>query len=86
MTIDEWNVLIAKYAEAWEHLANTIQRVGGALTKIFRSINNKEKSEVKENKPFIPHCKKNRHIKDYAPMYRVERRIQKHLPYQRRNY
>ena len=41
---------------------------------------------AKEKAMFVPHYKKNQYLKNYTPRYKAERRIQKHLPYQRRNY
>ncbi len=86
MTTDEWNALLNKLTEALEQFAVTVRRAADTLTKIFGSINNKKKSAVKKNVPFTPHCKKNQYLKNYTPIYRAERKIQKHLPYQRRNY
>ena len=87
MTTDEWNTLLNKFTEAWEQFTVTVRQVADALIKIFEQLyDEKEKTRQKEKRCFVPHCKKNQCLKNYTPRYRVERRVQKHLPYQRRNY
>lgn len=86
MITDEWNALLNQLTEVLEYIVNTIQKAADALAKVFEKINKEEKGEVKKNIPFTPHCKKNRYIKNYTPIYRIERKIRKNLPYQRRNY
>lgn len=86
MTTDEWNVLLNKLTEVWEQFAVTVRQAADALTKILGCISDEKEKRAKENAMFVPHCKKNQYLKTYTSIYRVERRIQKHLPYQRRNY
>lgn len=86
MTMDEWNALLDKLTEAWEQFAVIVRRAADALTKIFEQLHDEKEKRAKEKAMFVPHCKKNQNLKNYTPRYRVERRVQKHLPYQRRNY
>lgn len=86
MTMEEWNALLNKLTEAWEQFTVTIEQAADALTKIFGCISDEKEKRAKENAVFMPHCKKNQYLKNYTPIYRVKRRIQKHLPYQQRNY
>lgn len=86
MTMDEWNALLDKLTEAWGQFVVTVRQAADALTKIFGQLRDEEEKRSKENITFVPRCKKNQYLKNYTPRYRIERRIQKHLPYQRRNY
>lgn len=86
MTMDEWNALLNKLTEVWESFAVIVRQAADALTKIFGQLHDEEEKHAKEKETFLPHCKKNQYLKSYTPRYRVEKRIQKHLPYQRRNY
>lgn len=86
MTTDEWNALLNKLTEAWEQFEVTVRQAADTLAKIFGQIRDEEEKRAKEKAMFVPHCKKNQYLKNYTPRYKVERRIQKHLPYQRRNY
>lgn len=86
MTMDEWNALLNKLTEAWEQFTVTVRQAADALTKIFGQLRDEEEKRSKEKTTFVSRCKKNQYLKNYAPRYKVERRIQKHLPYQRRNY
>ena len=86
MTTDEWNALLDKLTEAWEQFAVTVKQAVDALEKIFGQIRDEEEKRAKEKAMFVPHYKKNQYLKNYTPRYKAERRIQKHLPYQRRNY
>lgn len=86
MTIDEWNALLNKLTEAWEQFAVTVRQAADALTKMFGQLYEEKEKRAKEKAMFVPHYKKNQYLKNYTPRYKAERRIQKHLPYQRRNY
>ena len=86
MTTDEWNALLDKLTEAWEQFAVTVRQAADALAKIFGGTCDEEEKHTKEKTSFAPHHKKNQYLKNNTPKYRVERKIQKHLPYQRRNY
>lgn len=87
MTTDEWNAIIAKLTEAWEQFTNAIQQAANTILELFESVtNSKEKSVRKTCNIFTYHHKKNQYLRNRAPMYKVERKMQKHLPYQRRNY
>lgn len=80
MTTDEWNALLNKLTEAWEQFAVTVRQAADTLAKIFGQIRDEEEKRAKEKAMFVPHCKKNQYLKNYTPRYKVERRIQKHLP------
>lgn len=84
--MDKWNALLNWLTEVWEHFANAIRQAADALTKIFERITDEKEKHDTEKTLFVPHCKKNRYIKNYTPIYRVERKTRKNLPYQRRNY
>lgn len=86
MTTDEWNALLNRLTEVWEHFANAIRQAADALTKIFERITDEKEKHDTEKTLFVPRCKKSQYLKNHTPIYKVQRKNQKHLPYQRRNF
>lgn len=87
-TTDEWNEVLNKLTEAWQQFAATIQQMGEALSKIFGSVNTENSKRSKSSGYYNRYFRKKKddYLRNQISMYKIERRIQKHLPYQRRNY
>lgn len=86
-TTNEWNEVLNKLTEAWQQFASTIQRTGETLSKIFESVNTENSKRSKLPSYYSRYSrKKNDYLQNQMPVYKIERRNQQHLPYQRRNY
>lgn len=86
-TTDEWNEVLNKLTEVWQQFAATIQQMGEALSKIFGSVNTENSKRSKSSSYYNRYSrKKDDYLRNQISMYKIERRSQKHLPYQRRNY
>lgn len=87
MTTNEWNELLNKITKVWEQFANAIRQAANTILELYESVtNSKEKSVKKTCNIFAYSHKKDQYLRNHTPMYKVERKAQKHLPYQRRNY
>ena len=86
-TTDEWNEVLNKLMETWQQSVATIQQMGEALSKIFGSVNTENSKRSRSSGYHNRYSrKKDDYLWNQISMYKIERRIQKHLPYQRRNY
>lgn len=85
MDSEQPNDAIKAISDIWNQLTATVEESMKALSDFFDSLRNEE---IRHTKNHSPHTqKKNRCIKDPPnKFYKVERRVQRHLPYQRRNY
>lgn len=87
MITDEWNMLLNKLTEAWEQFAVTVRQAADALTKMFDGLEIKKQENTKP-KPYFNNQrrKKSQYLCDVKLTYGIEKKPQKNLPYQRRNY
>lgn len=87
MSTDEWKALQNRLVEAWENVAHTLQKITDALTKVFESLSVKKENKRKSTQGTFKYSrKKNYYLNNRTPLYKVDKRSMKHLPYQRRNY
>lgn len=85
MDSEQLNDALKAISNIWNQLTATIEGSMKVLSEFFDSLRNEEIRHTKKHSPYKK--KKNCYFK-YSPnkFYRVERRVQRHLPYQRRNY
>lgn len=87
MNMDEWNALCSQIIEAWEHFTNAIQQAADTLAQMFGGLEIKKQENTKPNPYFNNQCrKKSQYLCNVKLTYRMEKKAQKNLPYQRRNY
>lgn len=87
MNMDEWKSLQNRLVEAWEHFVHTLQQAADALAKIFDGLEKRKQADTKPNPYFNNQCrKKSQYLRNAKMTYRMEKKPQKNLPYQRRNY
>lgn len=80
MAKNEWASLIDTLTEAWNKLGIQFEKLSKAISDMFSYSN-----EVTVN-TYMPPRKRHRPPKKINYTYSVKRRVQRHLPYQRRNY
>lgn len=87
MTADEWKALQNRFVDAWEQFTHTLQQAADALAKMFKNLRKKEQEKNNPN-PYFNHPSRNKnyYLCNKKTMYKIERKPQRNLPYQRRNY
>ena len=88
MTADEWKALQNRLVEAWEQFTHTLQQATDAITKIFEALRKEEDRERAHPNPCFNSYRKTKsyYLCNEKLAYRIERKPQRNLPYQRRNY
>ena len=88
MTAEELRVTCDQFAETWNSITCSLQEAADAIRRIFESFNTVSLQEADEDvkPPECKFCKKNHIYKNPTPVYKVEKKPPKHLPYQRRYY
>lgn len=85
MNSEEWNDVLEAISDIWNRFTLTVEESVKALSDFFDSLYNDEIKYKQNHSPY--RHKRNRCFKDQPnKLYKVERRLQKNLPYQRRNY
>lgn len=80
MAENEWASLLDTLTEAWNKISIQFEELSKAISDMFDSL-----MEAKIDAYMAPR-KRYRPPKKINCTYSVERRVQRHLPYQRRNY
>lgn len=90
MTTDEWDKM---WDQIWDRISEELKLLSSYIQEIFESFEKTTQNfgditvnEKPVQKSFKQPCKKNHIYKNSTPIFRVEKKNPKHLPYQRRYY
>lgn len=80
MTPEDLARAVNQLTEAWKQISDAVKELANFLSRVF------ECSNQNENQKYCKSSKRRPPKNDARICYNVERKVQKHLPYQRRNY
>lgn len=84
MNADQLINLMDRMSEVWKQFIDAVQQYVNSITDISERIH--KEAEKRFRQVFLYCYKKNDYLKKLSPICRIERKHQKHLPYQRRDY
>jgi uncharacterized protein YoxC len=78
---------VNQLTEAWKQISDAVKELANSLSRVFECSNQNENQVHKPSANKYCKSSKRRPPKNDAHInYNIERKVQKHLPYQRRNY
>lgn len=86
MTTEEMKKLNDTLSQAFASFGKAIEELADSLRKFFDPIRSKQEKQYKLPNKYFTSSKNHNQRRNECNLYKIERRVQKHLPYQRRNY
>lgn len=86
MTTEEMKKLKDTLSQAFASFGKAIEELADSLRKFFDPIRPKQKKQYKLPNKYFTSSKNRFQRCNMRNLYSFERKIQRHLPYQRRNY